>query len=166
MECGLFLLVMLSTERPPVRQDGPTCPRASCLMLRVPHLRLSLLTPRASRYAPPHLAPPARLALRTAKVRPPHHDIELRAGVKLRVNKRPHWGQQVDEHMLQPYVSCVYVCFNVSSECCKSRSGVAYVATTIRVCCKCMFQCFSCFKRMLQAFYLDGAYVALAIYVC
>ena len=84
----------------------------------------------------------------------------------------------------------------VSSGYCKSRSDVAYVAMTINLCYKCMFQlfqtyvtsvlsgycicctgytrtlqvyvfkCFSCFKCMLQVFYLDVAYVALAIHVC
>jgi hypothetical protein len=29
-----------------------------------------------------------------------------------------------------------------------------------------MFKCFSCFKHMLQVFYLDVAYVAMTIYVC
>ena len=28
------------------------------------------------------------------------------------------------------------------------------------------FKCFSCFKRMLQVFYLNIAYVAVAIHVC
>jgi hypothetical protein len=37
---------------------------------------------------------------------------------------------------------------------------------TIHVCCKCMFKCFSYFKRMLQMFYLDVEYVALDIHVC
>jgi hypothetical protein len=82
------------------------------------------------------------LALCTTEVRPPRRGIELRASVKL------HWGgQQVDEHKFQPYVSCV---LNVCSICfiwiCKSRFGVAYVAMTIHVCCKCMFQMFQLFQ--------------------
>jgi hypothetical protein len=48
----------------------------------------------------------------------------------------------------------------------QSRSGVAYVAMAIHACCKCMFKYFSCFKHMLQVFYLDIAYVAVAIYIC
>jgi hypothetical protein len=52
----------------------------------------------------------------------------------------------------------MYVIY-VSSRCCKSSSGVAYVAIAIYVCCKCMFQ-------LLQAYIasvlLDVAYVALA----
>jgi hypothetical protein len=86
-------------------------------------------------------------------------------------------------HAFQMYV--VYV----SSGCCKSRSGVAYVAMTIHVYCKYMFQmyvasvfiwmlhwlytyvvsvCFkylSCFKHMLQVFYLDVAYIAVSTYI-
>jgi hypothetical protein len=52
----------------------------------------------------------------------------------------------------------MYVAY-VSSECCKSKSGVAYVAMAIYVCLK----YFSCFKRMLQVFYLDVPYVTLAM---
>jgi hypothetical protein len=63
-------------------------------------------------------------------------------------------------HTFQMYVTYV------SSGCCKSRSDVAYIAMTIHVRCKCIFKCFSCFKRMLQAFYLYVAYVALAIHIC
>jgi hypothetical protein len=70
-------------------------------------------------------------------------DLELRTGVKFRVNKPPLRGQQIDEHMLQLYVSCI------SDVCCicfiwmlQSRSGVAYIATAIHVWCKCMFQLF------------------------
>jgi hypothetical protein len=38
---------------------------------------------------------------------------------------------------------------------------VAYVAMAIHVCCKCIcYKCFSCFKHMLQVFYLDVAYVS------
>jgi hypothetical protein len=37
--------------------------------------------------------------------------------------------------------------------------AVAYVALAIRICCK-------CFKRMLQVFYLDVAYLAVVIHIC
>jgi dolichyl-phosphate-mannose--protein O-mannosyl transferase len=53
--------------------------------------------------------------------------------------------------------SILDVCCNVSSECCKSRSGVAHVAMAIRACLK----CFIYFKRMLQVFYLDDSKVDL-----
>jgi hypothetical protein len=58
---------------------------------------------------------------------------------------------------------------------------VAHVAMTIHVCCKCMFQMFllfqcmlqvyilnnlAFFKRMLQVFYLDVAYVASVCFKC
>jgi hypothetical protein len=56
----------------------------------------------------------------------------------------------------------MYVAY-VSSRYCKSRSGVAYVAMTIHVWCK--FQMFY-FKRMLQVFYLNITYVAVAIRLC
>jgi hypothetical protein len=59
-------------------------------------------------------------------------------------------------HVFQMYVAYI------STGCCKSRFGVAM---TIHIYCKCMFQ-FRCFKRMLQVFYLDIAYVALTIHVC
>jgi hypothetical protein len=60
-------------------------------------------------------------------------------------------------HVFYMYVA--YVLFGH----CKSRSGVVYVAMTIDIYYKCMFQYF---KRILQVFYLDVAYVALAIHVC
>jgi hypothetical protein len=50
----------------------------------------------------------------------------------------------------------MYVAY-VSSRSCKSKSGVAYVTMAIHVCYKYMFQMFSCFKHMLQVFYLDVA---------
>jgi hypothetical protein len=92
------------------------------------------LVPHASRLAPDplrartpsmpcasHRAPPApRAALPCA-----------------RVNESSFGQQQVDEHMLQPYVSSSY---------CKSRSGIAYVAMAIHLCCKYMFQMFQLFQ--------------------
>jgi hypothetical protein len=48
---------------------------------------------------------------------------------------------------------------------CKSRSGIAYIAMSIHVCCKCMFQMFQLFSNV-SAVYLDVAYVALAMNVC
>jgi hypothetical protein len=64
----------------------------------------------------------------------------------------------------------MYVAY-VSFGCCKSRSGVAYVAMAIHVCCKCMFQMFQtyvlsvlsgyciCCKCMFQMFHLFQVYV-------
>jgi hypothetical protein len=43
---------------------------------------------------------------------------------------------------------------------------VVYVAMTIHVCCKCMFQIFQLFQRMLQVFYLDVSYVASVCFKC
>jgi hypothetical protein len=40
---------------------------------------------------------------------------------------------------------------------------IAYVALAIHVCCKCMFQMFHLFKRILQ---LNVVYVAMGIYIC
>jgi hypothetical protein len=52
-------------------------------------------------------------------------------------------GQQVDEHMLQQYVSWFQMCVAyVLSGYCKSRSGVGDVAIAVHVYCKCMFQMF------------------------
>jgi hypothetical protein len=65
--------------------------------------------------------------------------------------------QRVDEHMLQPHVSCVsdiYIAY-VSSGCCKSRSDVAYVAMAIHVCCKCFISILHMLQwhiRMLQVY--------------
>jgi hypothetical protein len=63
-------------------------------------------------------------------------------------------------HVFQMYMAYV------SSECCKSRSGVPYVAMAIKYVASVCFKCFDCFKHMLQVFYLDIAYVAVAIHVC
>jgi hypothetical protein len=73
--------------------------------------------------------------------------------------------QQVDEHVLQSYVSCVSnvccICFIWMLQkyiwCCICCSGYTRVITTV---------CFSCFKRMLQVFHLDVVYVAVAIRIC
>ena len=75
-------------------------------------------------------------------------------------------------HMLQRlYTYIASVCFK-----CLSYFQM-YVASGLSVCCICctgytrmlqvyVFKCFSCFKRKLQVFYLNVAYVAVAIYVC
>jgi hypothetical protein len=47
----------------------------------------------------------------------------------------------------------------VSSRCCICCNGIHYVASVY-------FKCFSCFKSMLQVFYLNVAYIAMAIDVC
>jgi hypothetical protein len=67
-------------------------------------------------------------------------------------------------HIFQEYVPnvlilCYRKCFHVASV----YLEVAYVAMTIHVCCKCMFQIF--FGSMLQVFYLDVAYIAVAIHM-
>jgi hypothetical protein len=114
--------VMLSTERLAGR-DGPVCPHASC-------------APPASHASRPHLClvPRAMRCFRLAEPTPrnsgpdshcaqPRSDLHAVASSSVPVSSSAstsvHWGQQVDEHMLHPYVSCV------SSGCCKSRSGVA-----------------------------------------
>jgi hypothetical protein len=72
--------------------------------------------------------------------------------------------------MLQKYVPNVLVlycskCFYVAS--CKCLSEVIYVAMTIHVCCNCIFQKFRVvFKSILQVFYLNIAYVVVAIHIC
>jgi hypothetical protein len=126
---------------PALRRPRPA-PRASC---RAPRPCLALCAIHALRLAPPFVpctARRSRLALRSPAAR-----------------QLAFIGRQVDEHMLQPYMSYV------SSGCCKSRSGVAYVAmaNVASVC----FKCFSCFKHMLQVF-LSGCciYVAMATHVC
>ena len=53
-------------------------------------------------------------------------------------------------HAFQMYVAYVL------SGCCKNRSGIAYVAMAIDVCCKCMFQMFQPFQM----------YVAVVIHIC
>jgi hypothetical protein len=91
------------------------------------------------------------------------------------------------------YAFQIYVAY-VSFRYCKSRSGVAYVAMTIHVCCKCMFQkyvasvllsrcCICCtgYTRILQVyvsnvvvvsnvccrcFYMNVAYVTVSIHIC
>jgi hypothetical protein len=42
----------------------------------------------------------------------------------------------------------------------------AYVASVLKVCCKRLFKMLICFKRILQVFYLDVAYVTVAIHIC
>jgi hypothetical protein len=63
-------------------------------------------------------------------------------------------------HVFQMYMAYV------SSGCCKSRSGVLYVAMAIKYIATVCFKCFGYSKRMLQVFYLDIAYVAVVIHVC
>jgi hypothetical protein len=55
----------------------------------------------------------------------------------------------------------------------KVDRDVAHVAMKKYACCKPMFKCFRCFRRMLQMFYLDVskvdlgiAHVAMAIHAC
>jgi hypothetical protein len=59
----------------------------------------------------------------------------------------------------------IYVAY-VSSGCCKSRSGVALLQWLYTCVASVCFKYFSCFKRMLQVFHLDVAYVAVTIHVC
>ena len=89
--------------------------------------------------------------------------------------------------MLQAYVSSIS---DVSSgmlhafhlDVAKVDRNVAHVAMAIHVCCecicskcfscfsetccKCMFQMFQLFQNMLQVFYLNVAYVAVATHIC
>jgi hypothetical protein len=181
---GLSNLVMLSTDRPfsrmgrtclplrvtrprPCVLSAPLAPRASrptCVSCSH-HVMHSLTLPTPLTSCRSRLAPHARL--RTAEVRPLRRGIKLRAGIKLRVNERPLGAANRWAHVVNVcfYAFHMYVSY-VLSGCFKSRSGIVYVAMTMHVCCKYMFQMFSCFKRMLQMFYWDVAYVALAIHVC
>jgi hypothetical protein len=62
------------------------------------------------------------------------------------------------------YVSNVLAVSNIHCKC--FIWNVVYVAVAIHICYKCMFQMFSCFRNMLQVFYLDVAYVAVAMHIC
>jgi hypothetical protein len=118
----------------------------------------------ASRHAPlssrTHLtlAPPfvPRVVRRPCLALPPlHHVYEF------------HWvaasrGAQVCNHTFHAFQ--MYVAY-VSSGCCKSRSGVAYVAWLYVYVAIVCFKCFNCFKCMLQVLYLDVAYVIVAIHI-
>jgi hypothetical protein len=55
-------------------------------------------------------------------------------------------------HLFQMYVA------SVSSRCCKSRSGCCIYMHVAGVC----FKCFRCFICMLQVFYPDVVYAAMA----
>jgi hypothetical protein len=59
----------------------------------------------------------------------------------------------------------MYVAY-VSSRCCKSRSGVAYVAMTIHVCYKCMFQMFPLFQIYVTSVLSRCCICCTAIHVC
>jgi hypothetical protein len=56
------------------------------------------------------------------------------------------------------------VAYVSSRRCMCFHLDVAYVPIDIHVCCKCV--CFICIRRMLQVFYLNVAYVLVAIYIC
>ena len=173
---------MLSTECPSSPMGRTHLPRASllarptrasCLVSHprlMPHAvccsRLAPPAPRALHYAPPHLAPPVRT--RAMHSRGPTSALWHRAPCQRQApRQRASIGGSKKMstccnrvfHAFQMYV--VYVL----SGCCKNRSGVAYVAMTIHVCCKYMFLMFQPFQMMLQVFYLDITYVALAIHV-
>jgi hypothetical protein len=136
---------MLSIERPSERIGWTRLPPRLVPHAPHPHLvpraahcsRLALHCPRlALRFAAPCAS---RLDSRYAQ---PRSDLRTVASSSVAASSSAstivHWRQQVDEHMLQPYVSCVLdVCSYVSSRCCKIRSGI--------IC----FICFSYFKRML-----------------
>jgi hypothetical protein len=59
-------------------------------------------------------------------------------------------------HLFQTYVA------SVLSGCCKSRSGCCIYMHIVSVC----FECFMCFIRILQVFYLDTAYVLQWLQTC
>jgi hypothetical protein len=64
--------------------------------------------------------------------------------------------------MLQAYVSSVLdIFFNVSSRCCKSRSGCCIYVYVASIC----FKCYMCFIRMFQLFHLDVAHVCNGLQV-
>jgi hypothetical protein len=75
-------------------------------------------------------------------------------------------GEVVRKRMLQAYVSIIFRCFKGTlqvfrMDVVKVDRDVAYVAMAIHACCKSIFQMFHLFLRyMLQAFYLDVAYVS------
>jgi hypothetical protein len=52
--------------------------------------------------------------------------------------------------------NCIFHAFQMNvayilSGCCKSRSSIVYVAMTVHVCCKCMFQIFQLFKTYVAS---------------
>jgi hypothetical protein len=81
-------------------------------------------------------------------------------------------------HMLKwiyMYVTCIcfkcFGCFRQTLQCvlsgyCKSRSGVHMLQWLYMYIVSVCFKCFSYFRRMLQMFYLDVAYVEVAIHIC
>jgi hypothetical protein len=134
---------MLSTERPssrtgrapaPCASRTPPAPRASCRVL---------LASRVARTSCLVLG----LALRTAEVCGPwatsaswHRALHSHRAPRQRASIG---RQQIDERTLQPLVHAfhMYIAYVLFVRC-KSRSGVAYVAMSVRVCCKYMFQMF------------------------
>ena len=48
----------------------------------------------------------------------------------------------------------------VSNVCCKCFISMLHMVASV------CFKCFNCLKRMLQVFYLDVAYVAVAMHIC
>ena len=71
---------------------------------------------------------------------------------------------QWHQRMLQVYVSNVSAIPNVSCKCfILMLNMLNWLHTHVAIVC---FKCFSCFKRMLKIFYLDVAYVAVAIHIC
>jgi hypothetical protein len=158
---------------------SPGCLRTRLPPHLVPHAptRTSCLAPRAAlaSCAMCHL----RLALRSAApsaFRPgsrcaqPRSDLRAVASSFVQASSSAstsvHWGQHVDEHICNWMFNVfqMYVAY-VSSRCCKSRSGVAYVAMTIHVCCKCMFQMFRFFQTYVASV-LSGCSICCAGGTC
>jgi hypothetical protein len=80
----------------------------------------------------------------------------------------PSLDGSVDEHMLQPYVSCIFRCmlhmFHLNIV---KINLVLYILQWLYTCVVSIcFKGFSCFKHMLQVFHLDVAYIAVAIHIC
>jgi hypothetical protein len=111
--------------------------------------------PRAPLRLPPRVVRPCNRAshghTRPASHRAPRPWLTLRSCLTSR-QLASIGRQQVDEHTLQLYISWfqMYVTY-VSSGCCKSRSGIAYVVMAIHVCCKCMFQMFHLFQTYVTS---------------
>jgi hypothetical protein len=129
----------------------------NCLVPRASMPRTVHQTRFASCAPAPHAAHQARLMLRSPPVSRATRALCLMSHAA-RVSHAPAstfigW-QQIDEHMLQPYVSCVLHMF-------------LYIAMAIHVCYKCIcFKSFSSFKRTSQVFHLDVAYVPVTIHLC
>jgi hypothetical protein len=131
---ALYLVfVRLDGTDPPA--PAPSAPHSCCVPRAPTHA--SCLTPLAA-YA--SCCAQLRFDLRTMALSSVSASTSASASV--------HWGQQVNDHMLQLYVSCV---LNLCYKCIFQIFQLfqTYVATILSgccICCTCMFQMFQLFQ--------------------